>query len=526
MKQLRLLAIVLVWAVIIGVFVSQEKNMDVVQLDSGPISGTVEDSVYVFRGIPYAAPPLGELRWKAPQPVTAWTSIKSCTGFGPSCPQPKQKDNEKYDEDCLYLNVWTPAHESSERLPVMVWIHGGAFNFGSGSLPEYDGKKLAEKGVVVVTINYRLGPLGFLAHPLLSQESSDGISGNYGLQDQIKALQWVKTNIAAFGGNPDKVTIFGQSAGSRSVSLLMISPFSAGLFQQAIAQSGGPIIGSEYLNPAFNGDMENALEMGRTLAARLGCDQDEDVLAAMRAKSVQEVVKAADCQTDLFDDSGVFFAPVFDGRVLPANPWAAYSNGLQHDVPIIVGSTLNEGNNYLTGETDLSLAKYQSYLETHFAGEATAAAAVFPVLSDTDVAPALDKIITVGANAQPARFVAMSMETLKSRAYLYQFTRRPDTALARQAGVHHGVDIAYVFGNMREADGYDSVDAALSEQMMNYWVNFARTGNPNGPGLVEWPAYDSQSDINLELCENVHANQHLFQAEADFITRVSPYQKK
>ncbi len=287
--------------------------------------------------------------------------MRTYKDFSRSCPQPKQQDAGKFSEDCLYLNVWTPAKKPDAKLPVMVWIHGGAFNFGSAAQTEYNGSNLAQKGVVVVTFNYRLGPLGFLVHPQLASESVHNTSGNYGLLDQIAALKWVQNNIAAFGGNPDRVTIFGQSAGSRSVSLQMISPMSAGLFHRAIAESGGPIIGSEYLNPVFNGNMANVSKMGEQLAAKLCCDKTEDVMTAMRAKSAQEIIAAADCNTSVFEE-GLFFAPVFDGWVLPQNPLAAYTGGHQHDVPIIVGSTLNEGNLYLADEKDLSVEKYQSFL--------------------------------------------------------------------------------------------------------------------------------------------------------------------
>ena len=499
-----------------GIF-ANEKKTNIIQLDSGPIIGKIEDGVSIFPGIPYAAPPVGEFRWKPPQKVASWTQVRKCTSFGPSCPQPDQKDTFTFSEDCLYLNVWTTAEKPDERLPVMVWIHGGAFNFGSASLPEYDGKNLARKGVVLVTINYRLGPFGFLVHPLLSGESPHNTSGNYGLLDQIAALRWVQKNITSFGGDPERVTIFGQSAGSRSVTLLMISPLSAGLFHRAIAESGGPIIGSEYLSPNFNGNMEHVSKMGQKVASRLGCDKSEDVLADMRARSAQEILKAADCKTDIFDDGGIFFAPVFDGWVIPGDPFAAYSGGEQHDVPIIVGSTLNEGNIYLGNKTDLSVEKYKSFLKSRFADNYEKAFEMFPVNKAQDVAPALDKILTVAANAQPARLVAQSMEHKKSRAYLYQFTRLPDTAMARKLGVHHGVDIAYVFGNINKSDGYDDTDLWLSSKMMDYWVNFAKTGNPNGQGLTDWPAYESKSDINLEFSDTIHTRKHLFKKECDFI---------
>lgn len=525
MKIIKLTAFILLLITLpIGTF-ADEKKSDVIQLHSGPISGKVEDGVRVFSGIPYAAPPVGALRWKPPQEIALWEQVKNCTDFSPSCPQPKQQDTGKFSEDCLYLNIWTTAKKPDERLPVMVWIHGGAFNFGSASQPEYNGKNLAQKGVVVVTINYRLGPLGFLVHPLLSKESEHNTSGNYGLLDQIAALKWVQKNIAAFGGNPDRVTIFGQSAGSRSVSLQMISPLSAGLFHRAIAESGGPIIGSEYLNPVFNGNMANVSKMGQKLTSKLGCDKAEDVLAAMRAKSAQEIVAAADCKTSVFDE-GLFFAPVFDGWVLPKNPLAAYSGGQQHDVPIIVGSTRNEGNLYLVDETDLSVEKYKSFLKARFADNYAKAFEMFPAYKAKDVARAIDHFVTVAANAQPARLVAQSMERKKSSGYLYLFTRLPDTAMARKLGVHHGVELAYVFGNMNKSDGYNDTDMRLSKKMMDYWVNFAKTGNPNGQGLADWPAYKSKSDLNLEFSDTIHTNKHLFKKECDFISRQSTYRSE
>jgi para-nitrobenzyl esterase len=518
MKFLKLTSIVLLLITLpIGIY-ADEKRPDIVQLDSGPISGRVEDGVRLFAGIPYAAPPIGELRWKPPQTIASWVQVRNATNFGPSCPQPKQQDTDKYSEDCLYLNVWTTAKKPEERQPVMVWIHGGAFNFGSGSQPEYNGKNLAKRGVVVVTINYRLGPLGFLVHPMLSKESTQGTSGNYGLLDQIAALKWVQKNIAAFGGNPDLVTIFGQSAGSRSVTLLMISPMTAGLFHRAIAVSGGPILGSEYLNPAFNGNMAGVSKMGQKLTSKLGCANAGDTLIALRAKSAQELVAAADCKTSVFEE-GLFFAPIYDGWVLPKDPLAVFSGGHQHDVPIIVGSMLNEGTFYLTDETELSIEKYKSFLKARFADNSEKAFEMFPAADAKDVARAIDHFLTVAANAQPARLVAQSMEHKNAKSYLFQFTWRPDTAMARKLKVHHGVELAYVFGNMNQSDGYHASDRELSRKMMDYWVNFVKTGNPNGQNLADWPAYQSKSDLNLEFSEPIHINKCLFKKECDFITQ-------
>jgi len=502
----------------------------VVALDSGPVRGTMQDGIGAFLGIPYASPPVGELRWKPPQKPAPRTNVLKATAFGPACPQggPLEAGSS---EDCLYLNVWAPARQprvsgtagaSGAKLPVMVWLHGGGFNFGAASQPEYHGRNLAGQGVVVVTVNYRLGPLGYLAHPALAAESPEGMAGNYGLLDQIEALRWVRRNIAAFGGDPDAVTIFGQSAGSRSVSLLTLSPLCAGLFQRAIAQSGGPILGSEYLTPAFNGDFEAVSRMGQELSARLGCANAADELACLRAKSAMEVVRAADCKTGLFED-GLFFAPVFDGQALPPSPAAAYAAASQGRVPMIVGSTGNEGASYLRGESGLTLGKYEAFLAARFGAKADEALAMFPASGDADVPGAIDRFITVAVNAQPARFVARALERAGSGAYLYRFTRTPDTSRARELGAFHGVDLAYVFGNMSEADGYTAADRELSRQVVAYWVNFARTGDPNGSGLPPWPVYRAASDEFLEFADDVRAGQYLYRQQCDFIDRVSRF---
>ncbi len=514
--------LVLVSVLLIAPIYVAAEPTPVVTLDSGPVRGVEQDGLSVFLGIPFAAPPVGTLRWVPPQPVEPWSEVRDCMAFGSACPQPKQDPKGNFSEDCLFLNVWTPELDSDADRPVMVWIHGGGFNFGSASQPEYDGRRLASRGVVVVTIQYRLGPLGFLVHPLLNQESAQATSGNYGLLDQIAALRWVRRNIRAFGGNPDNVTLFGQSAGSRSVSLLLLSSQAKGLFHRAIAQSGGPIIGSEYLSPAFNGDIENVSRMGQTLATRLGSDAAPDELAALRGATAADVVAAADCRTGLFDD-GLFFAPVFDGVVLPRNPVAALLDGTGSRVPLITGSVGDEGTVYLRGERELTIEKYQSLLSSRFGENSAEALLVFPAKSDAEVLQAIDRLITTGANAQPARFLAQAAERNGIPAYLYRFTRRPDTAASRALGAFHGVDLAYAFGNMEEADGYVAADRDLSNLMMSYWVNFAKTGNPNGPGLPEWPVWNSAASESLCLGDAVVVERNLYQEECDFLQRVSRF---
>ncbi|MDR3375360.1 MAG: carboxylesterase family protein, partial [Ancalomicrobiaceae bacterium] len=490
-------------------------------LDSGAISGRIEDGINVFLGIPYAAPPTGELRWVPPRAPARWPGTRAATAFGSACPQTGPLEAEAA-EDCLTLNVWAPAAAGADKRPVMVWIHGGGFNFGASSQPEYRGATLAREGVVVVTLNYRLGPLGFFPHRSLTGIPGPGASGDFGLLDQIEALKWVRRNIAAFGGNPDNVTLFGQSAGSRSVSLLTLSPLADGLFHRAIAESGGPIIGSEYLTPAFDGDPAAVAAMSDRLAARLGCDGAADVLSCLRTKTAMAVVKAADCKTGLFDD-GLFFAPVFDGNVLPRDPVTALRDERRPRVPMIVGSTGDEGTTYLRGVSGLNLQTYESFLVARFGAAADRARAMFPVVGGGDVYRAIDRFITVAVNAEPARFMARAAERAGGKAYLYRFTRRPNTARARELGAFHGVELAYVFGNMKDSDGYTQLDHALSQQVSAYWANFARSGDPNGQGLPEWPVYRAATDETLQFDDTVRRESGLYRAESDFIDRVSRF---
>jgi len=509
------------WLAFHGPAIAAEETDILVAFDGGALVGRTGDGVDAFLGVPYAAPPVGDLRWRAPVRPAPRPEKREAAAFGPACPQTGPLEGE-VNEDCLTLNIWSPSGRETAKLPVMVWIHGGGFNFGASSQPEYRGATLARQGVVVVTLNYRLGPLGFFPHPKLAGEPGPGASGNFGLLDQIAALEWVGRNIAAFGGDPRNVTVFGQSAGSRSVSLLTLSAPARGLFQRAIAESGGPIIGSEYLTPSFNGDKTAVGAMSETLGDRLGCSGAGDEIACLRAKPAMEVVRVADCKTGLFD-TGLFFAPVFDGAVLPADPAAAALDATRPRVPMIVGSTGDEGTTYLRGETGLTLDRYRDLLSARFGAGMEEALTVFPAGDDGQVRAAVNRFITAAVNAAPARFMARALERTGSGAYLYRFTRKPNTARARELGAFHGVELAYVFGNMTPADGYDEVDRALSRQVMAYWINFAKSGDPNGPGLPEWPIYRVGTDENLEFSAAIRREQGLFKREGDFIDRVSRF---
>jgi para-nitrobenzyl esterase len=492
-------------------------------LESGPISGTLEDGIWTYKGIPYAAPPVGELRWKEPQPVEAWTEVRPCTEYGPACPQPEADisgfmEIDETDEDCLYLNVWTPAEGPGESLPVMVWIHGGAFTTGSGSQEIYNGHYLAEKGVVVVTINYRLGPLGFMAHPLLSEESPHGVSGNYGLLDQIASLEWVKENIEAFGGDPDNITVFGESAGGISILDLMVSPLATGLFDRAIVESG-PML---ELGLPIDKDMslEEAERSGTDMAAALGCSQEENVLACLRSKTPQELISAPKPLAMLA--SPIAQGPNVDGWVLPDEPSALFAAGYQQSIPLLIGTNADEGSIFAP---EILQGLYWGSLVFLYGDFAAQVNELYPVESQGQVKPTLSRLITEMGFAASSKLAAASMTEVDAPAYLYEFTRLSNDPRAEGRGSFHGLEIVYVFGTFDEvrAEGAEQADYDLSEAMMTYWTNFAATGDPNGRGVPEWPAYDIQSDLYQELGTTISTQSGYYPQAYELVMRISGY---
>ncbi|MFA5879817.1 MAG: carboxylesterase/lipase family protein [Candidatus Margulisiibacteriota bacterium] len=497
---------------------------EIINLDSGPISGMQKNGLKIYLGIPYAAPPIGKLRWQAPKAVKPWKKVKSCIAFSASCPQSKGENVGKTSEDCLYLNVWTPAKKANEKFAVMVWIHGGGWSCGSASstgdggsdIFGYNGAKLAKKGVVFVSFNYRLGPFGFFAHPQLALESSRGTMGNYGFMDQIALLKWVKRNISKFGGDPNNVTIFGESAGSAAVSLHMISPYSQGLFHRGISESGGPC-GLEYIMKQADYQMQNAIIDSQKLVKALKCDQTKDPIKAMRAKSSTEIIKAYPFSLAPFS-SGLKFGPVADGDIIPDNPQKLYQMGKSFDLPLIIGSNADEGNLFYQA---MSVAKYKDWLKLNFGQHADEVFSMFPAAKDEDVRLAFDRLISVAAFTEPARFVARSRDGRKAKTYLYHFTRVIPTDFGRLVGAGHAMDIFYVFGIVDTKKGFPEADVELSNKMMDYWVNFAKTGDPNSPGLPLWLAYETKTDQNIEFGDTIKINKHLLKKECDFIQRIN-----
>jgi para-nitrobenzyl esterase len=466
----------------------------------GLISDNPPDAqgIRAFRGIPFAAPPVGDLRWSAPRAVRAWDGVRPARDFAPSPVQTPavalaMGASPKVAEDCLYLNVWTPARSGAvERLPVMVWIYGGAFRFGTTATPLYDGSRLARRGVVVVSVAYRLGPLGFLAHPELSAEA-DGSSGNYGLLDQVAALEWVRDHIAAFGGDPKSVTIFGESAGGISVSLLAASPRASGLFHRAIAQSG-----AVFSPPRrdLTGGAPGTIPLRDAEAAgeRFLDDLGVDTIAAARALPA----------LDLLRPDGDWW-PVADGQVVVGDARERYRQGQFHATPILVGTNSDEGAMFVQLGMAARAEDFETLVRRRFGrGDvANAILAAYPHANPRETADSVRNLVRDAVFAWHAwTWARLQAEGGRFPAYLYYFDRKTASS---PDGSNHAAELAFVFGHLgssnpgplallrRARSGADPGDQALSDLMMAYWTNFAKTGDPNGDGLPPWPAFQVQS---------------------------------
>jgi para-nitrobenzyl esterase len=468
-----------------------------VRLDSGSVSGIPgsDPAVRVFKGIPFAAPPIGDLRWKAPQPAGHWEGVRKAEQFGPVCTAggsggrggkgkgpggdkgPTSQTNQVKagpvgpapSEDCLYVNVWTPAKSAGDKLPVMVWTYGGAFTGGSGAEPRYDGEALAKKGIIVVTYNYRLGMFGFLAHPELTKESGHNASGNYGMMDMASVLRWVQKNIAAFGGDPRKVTIDGESAGAILVAAMVGSPEGKGLFQRAIGQSGawmGLSIGKMRT-------LEQAEEAGKRAAGT-------HTMAELRAMSTQEVAQAV---------TGVQAGIVVDGWMVPEDQSLTFAKGKQNDVDVLIGSNQDEGTFFGGGaasaETVRNRAK-QTYTDL-----ADDFLKLYPSSTDAE-AGASSLMRSRDETGWHMRTWAQLQAKRGKKSYLYYFTHVPPGNGAR--GATHTAELPYMFNNPPANDSWMVLDHKLADMMSSYWVNFISTGDPNGKGLPVWPAYSAKND--------------------------------
>jgi para-nitrobenzyl esterase len=464
--------------------VSFGQGFDKVKVEDGWISGGANSAgdVHFFKGIPFAAPPVGALRWRAPQPAAPWNGMRDCTKFGPSPmqnkPVPFYMWVEEYlipektiSEDCLYLNVWTAARTAKERRPVLVFIYGGAFTSGGGNVPIYDGEAMAKKGVVYVTANYRVGVFGFFSHPELTRESGHEASGNYALMDQIAALKWIRANIAAFGGDPNNITIAGQSAGSMSVNCLVASPLARGLFERAIAESGANF-GRDNMTLAA------AEAEGQKLAQKLGAAS----LDSLRAIPAEELEQKGQGR----------WGPVIDGYVLPEAIADIFLGKKSNPVELLTG--WNEDEGFVFGPAKKA-ADYKQDVVEQYGSDADAVLRYYPAEDDSVAAVSqvnLSRDMIFGRQNYAWAVIASG---LGERVYVYRFVRKPPTAPGgRNWGAFHTGEVPYAYDNLKFVKRpFEPADYNLAEEMSSYWVNFARTGDPNGTGLPRWEPFSRES---------------------------------
>jgi para-nitrobenzyl esterase len=504
MKKLRFQYLLLLIVFLTSCSINLSAQLSVIQTANGLVSGYKSGDISIYKGIPFAEPPVGDLRWKAPQPAKNWSGVLKCNDFSASPMQNKPvpfmmwteefiTPPDKLSEDCLYLNIWTPAKSAKDKLPVFVWIYGGGFSSGSAACAVYDGEEMSKKGIIFVSFNYRVGVFGFLAHPGLSSESENKVSGNYGLLDQISALKWIKTNIEAFGGDPKKVTIAGQSAGSMSVCALVASPLAKGLFSGAIAESGGIL--SSFMNSSF-ADAEKAglSYMEKMKAANI----DE-----LRHKSAEELIAA-----------GGNFRPVYEGYVIPKDVFAAFKNGQFNDVSFMAGWVMGDGS--LIGVQKMTPEKYKQQAVERYGDKVEEFLKLFPGNTSEQVEASIKESGLMQFAALPAYLWAGFS---KSKAYIYQFTHVPvDKPGFPNYGAFHTSEVPFALHTLHLWNRpWREVDFAVEKTMSSYWANFIKTGNPNGEGLPEWSAYDKSSGNIMEIGDQLRLSPGLHKNEFDFI---------
>jgi para-nitrobenzyl esterase len=467
----------------------------IVKTDAGSVSGTRQGDLRVFTGIPFAAPPTGELRWRPPAAVKPWEGVKETHVFSPACPQPTAADPKlDMSEDCLYLNVWTPAHNADEKLPVMVFFYGGAFGKIAGSMPLYNGTSLAEKGVVVVTTNYRVGALGFLAHPELDSESANNVSGNYGLLDQIAAMQWVQKNIDKFGGDPSRVTIFGQSAGGESILIHLVCPQSRGLFSQAIVESGTFWTDGAEID-ALNSKAD-AEELGQNYAQGLGYP-GPGAIAGLRKLPYQALTNATPWPSAPFQMVNMrHFEPTIDGWLIPDSPDILFRNHRINPVPLIIGNNADDGRTLAAG-ANMTVPEYTAFIKKRFGNKADAILAKYPANSPAEVQLRLEQIMTDYDFTDAVKFVAGSMADINQSAYRYQYSYVLPGA---NLGAFHGSETILIFKALPKMD---PVTVSVSENLIDIWTRFAKTGDPNGGMNVTWSKYTREKGQYLDINETL-----------------------
>ncbi len=466
-----------------------------VKVEQGLLQGTIENGVTVYKGVPYAAPPVGDLRWRAPQPPAPWKDVRKADKFSANPMQvmvhelgpwtPEYQPQGAISEDCLYLNIWTTAESSKEKRPVVMYIPGGAFTGGSGNCPVYNGENLAKKGLVVVTINYRVGIFGFLALPGLTKESKHNSSGNYGLLDQLAALEWIHKNIAAFGGDPDRVTIMGQSAGASSVNYLTASPLAKGLFIRAIAESG-----TNYMNGPGE-SLKSAEQYGEKFVKAMGAAS----LAALRAIPAAELVDST--------KNNYHFLPVDDGWFLPESVDNIFKEGRQNDVATITGWVADEGS-FMGSYGKVPAEEFREQVRQKAGTFADEILKLYPASTQAEAGASQKNLARDVSTVSMYLWGIKREKTSRTKLYTYLFTHPEPGATEERYEVFHSSELPYVFDNLdRSPRPWTAEDRKIERIMSGYWVNFIKTGNPNGKRLPEWPAFTKSPAQTMDLGEKM-----------------------
>jgi para-nitrobenzyl esterase len=490
----------------------QPTDPTLVTIEQGKLQGMEEDGILVWKGVPFAQPPIHDLRWKSPQPLQPWQGIKSAQRYGNICPSTGYGEQSIYEippeemsEDCLYLNVWSPTISPKKKMPVFVWIHGGSLTREGGTHPQYLGKNLAKKGIVYVSINYRLHAFGFLAHPELSAENEKGISGNYGMLDQISALEWVQKNISAFGGDPSNVTIGGESAGGWSVTLLTASPLAKGLFQQAIAQSGAYLWGGPHLQVAKNGYVS-------------GEEEGKEFMSKLNANSLEEIrAVPADSIVQLFfsNKNNLSSEPIVDGYVFTEDVKDTYAQSKHHKVDVITGANADEWSLWVPKSLPTDPEIYRQQIEKKYPGQSSLFFNTYPVKDSASIAQAYVDFQSDQNFHLHNRNWAKEMSKGGNRVFMYYFSKTPAERYPKEYGAFHGAEIVYALNNLENDPGsigagvISESDQAYANMVSNYWINFIKTGNPNGDGLKEWKSWTAKEEAYLEFGEEVRQGQFL-----------------
>jgi para-nitrobenzyl esterase len=480
--------------------------VDEVRVEGGSLKGVIAGGVVAFKGVPYAAPPTGPNRWRAPQPVSSWNGTRPAEAFAADCSQAPEPDEpspyaSKPAEDCLYLNAWAPVARPSGPLPVMVWIYGGAFVGGGSSPAIYDGTHFAERGVVFVSFNYRLGRFGFFAHPALTREDPEGLLGNYGFLDQIAALKWMQKNITQFGGDPSNITLFGESAGGVSVLTLMTSPMARGLFHKAIIESGGgrDLIPMRPLHES-SPKLPSGEAVGIAFASKAGIKgEDAAALVALRALPEKHVV---DNLTMATMTTPTYSGPMIDGKIVVESPEHAMLQGRSMKIPLIAGAN--------SSDMGFSFAKSMDDLFARFGPNRKEAEAAYNPGHSDDFRQIGIMMTSDFMMVEPARFVVRTAAAAGQRAYEYRFSYLPESQRKKLKGAPHGGEVPFVFDTVAAHYGKHlaAADEAIARATIGYWVAFAKTGNPDGEGRPHWPPYGAQEDELMNFTDAGPVTEH------------------